>query len=152
MGYARLTLAAALVALAATPAAAASNSDTAPQPNFSQATLHGGYASRFSGEVDTGKAWVPILGTGVFIADGSGHLSGRETYLVGTQVCTAAITGTYMVESDGTGSDAITYKAESGCEGGSYTQSLAISRHGDLVLLVNTNAGNRIEEEWHSQR
>ncbi len=152
MGYARLGLTVVLVAFAAIPALAASNSDAAPQQSFSVATLRGGYAGRFSGEVDTGKAWVPILGTGVFIADGGGHLSGRETYMVGTQVCTATITGTYAVESDGTGSDAITYKAEPGCEGGSYTQSLAIASHGDLVLLVNTNAGNRIEEEWHSQR
>jgi len=152
MGYARLMLAAALVALAASPAVAAGNSDTAPGQNFSVASLHGGYASRFSGEVYTGKDWIPILGTGVFIADGSGHLSGRETFMVGTQVCTATITGTYAVEADGTGSNAIAYKAEPGCESGSYTQSLAIARHGELVLLVNTNAGNRIEEEWHSQR
>ncbi|HUC18370.1 MAG TPA: hypothetical protein VMA37_11885 [Acetobacteraceae bacterium] len=150
--HARVTLAAGLVALMAAPAVAATNGDTAAQQGFSVATLHGSYASRFSGEIDTGKAWIPILGTGVFVADGSGHLSGRETYMVGTQVCTATIAGTYAVASDGTGSDAITYKAEPGCEGGSYTQSLAIGRHGELVLLVNTNAGNRIEEEWHSQR
>ena len=152
MGHARQMLAAMLVALAATPAIAPSNGDAAPQQSFSAATLQGAYASRFSGEVESGKAWVPILGTGVFIADGSGHVSGHETYMVGTQVCTATITGTYRVASDGTGSDAITYKAEPGCEGGSYTQSLAIARHGDLVLLVNTNAGDRIKEEWHSQR
>jgi hypothetical protein len=152
MGYAGLTLAAALVALAATPAIAASNGDAAGQQKFSVASLHGGYAGSFSGEVDTGKAWVPILGTEVFMADGNGHLSGRETYMVGTQVCTATTTGTYTVESDGTGSDAITYKAEPGCQGGSYTQSLAIGDHGELVLLINTNAGDRIEEEWHSQR
>jgi hypothetical protein len=145
-------LAAALVALAATPAIAASNGDPAPQQSFSAASLQGAYASRFSGEVNTGKEWVPFLGTGVFIADGSGHVSGHETYMVGTQVCTATITGTYTVESDGTGSDAIAYKAEPGCEGGSYTQSLAIARRGELVLLVNTNAGDRIEEEWHSER
>jgi len=152
MSYARVPLAAALVALMAAPAAAATNGDTAAQQDFSVATLHGFYAGRFSGEVDIGKAWVPILGIGVFVADGSGHLSGHETYMVGTEVCTATITGTYAVASDGTGSDAITYKAEPGCEGGSYTQSLAIGHHGELVLLINTNAGNRIEEEWHSQR
>ncbi len=116
------------------------------------ATLHGGYASRFGGEIYIGKAWVPIFGTGVFIADGNGHLSGRETYTIGTQVCTATITGTYAVASDGTGSDAITFQGEPGCQGGSYTQSLAIGHHGERVLLVNTNAGNRIEEEWLSQR
>ena len=152
MRHARLTLAAALVALAATPAIAASNGDPASQQGFSVASLHGAYASRFSGEVNTGKEWVPFLGTGVFIADGSGHVSGHETYMVGTQVCTATITGTYTVESDGTGSDAVAYKAEPGCEGGSYTQAFTIARHGDLVLLVNTNAGDRIEEEWHSQQ
>ncbi len=152
MEYARCTLAAALVALVATPAIAATNGNPAPQQSFSVATLHGGYASRFSGEIAIGKAWVPILGAGVFIADGSGHLSGRETFMIGTQVCTATITGTYAVAADGTGSDAVTYKGESGCQGGSYTQSLAIGHHGDLVLLVNTDAGDRIEEEWHSQR
>ena len=152
MAHAGQTLAAALVALAATSAIAPGTGDAAPQQSFSAAALQGAYASRFSGEVDTGKAWVPILGTGVFIADGSGHLTGHETYVVGTEVCTATITGTYTVGADGTGSDAITYKAQPGCEGGSYTQSLTIARHGELVLLVNTNAGNRIEEEWHSQR
>ncbi len=152
MGYARSTFAAALVALAAGPVLAAGNGDAAPRQGFSVAALHGAYAGRFSGDVDTGKGWVPILGTGVFIADGAGHLSGRETYMVGTQVCTATIAGTYAVAADGTGSDAVTFKAEPGCQSGSYTQSLAIGRHGDLVLLVNTNAGNRIEEEWHFQR
>ena len=152
MGYKGFTVAVALAALAAAPAIAASNGDPASQHSFSVASLHGGYASQFSGEVETGKEWVPFLGTGVFIADGSGHVSGHETYMVGTQVCAATIAGTYTVGSDGTGSDAITYKTQPGCEGGSYTQSLVIARHGDLVLLVNTNAGDRIEEEWHSQR
>jgi hypothetical protein len=147
-----MTLAAALVALAAAPAIAANNGDAPPQQSFSVASLQGAYASRFSGEVETGKVWVPFLGTGVFIADGSGHLSGHETYMVGTQVCTATIAGTYTVESDGTGSDAVAYKTEPGCEGGSYTQAFTIARHGELVLLVNTNVGDRIEEEWHSQQ
>lgn len=154
--HARLALAAAFVALlaipAATPAAAAMNGDTSSRQGFSVASLHGAYAGRFSGEIDIGKSWVPILGTGVFIADGSGHLSGRETYVLGAQACTATITGTYEVAPDGTGSDTVTYQAEPGCAGGSYTQGLAIARHGALVLLVNTNAGNRIEEEWYAQR
>ena len=151
MAYARLTLAAALVALAAAPALAAGNGDASPQQKFSAASLHGAYAGIFRGEVFTGKAWEPFLGTGVFIADGGGHLSGHETYKVGTQVCTATISGTYTVESDGAGSDAVTFTAEPGCQGGKYTQSLAIADHGELVLLVNTNA-DRIEEEWHSQQ
>ncbi|HEV2302290.1 MAG TPA: hypothetical protein VGR91_12040 [Stellaceae bacterium] len=118
---------------------------------FSLASLNGSYAAIFSGEVPNGSGSLPMLGTGVFIADGKGHLRGRETYTLGTAVCEAKVSGTYRVEPDGRGTAALDFTAlTKGCASGSYTQSLVIARRGSLVLLANTN-GQRIEEEWHRQ-
>ncbi len=123
----------------------------AAQKGFGLSNLKGTYAGIFSGKANTGSRLIPLLGTGIFIADGAGNLSGHETYTFGTTACEAAIKGTYSINPDGTGTDSVTFTpATSGCIGGSYTQSLAIGSSGDLVLLSNTN-GDQINEEWHLQ-
>jgi hypothetical protein len=74
-----------------------------------------------------------------------------DTYTIDTTVCEAEISGSYTINADGTGTDAVTFTSSSdGCTSGSYTQSLAIAKHGALVLLSNTN-GNQINEEWYLQ-
>jgi hypothetical protein len=122
---------------------------------FSMHSLKGGYASTFSGKLNIGGGTlVPIMGTGLFIADGHGHLTGHETYTVDTTVCDASISGSYTIDPDGTGTDSITFTppaSETNCQGGSYTQSLAIAENRKLVLLSNTN-GDQIDEQWHRQR
>jgi hypothetical protein len=119
---------------------------------YSKASLNGSYAGIFSGTIphDTGSE--TILGTGVFIADGKGHLSGKETYTVGKTTCQATLSGTYTVKRDGQGTDSITFTpTTAGCTGGSYTQSLVIGGGGSLVLLANTN-GQLIQEQWYLQQ
>jgi hypothetical protein len=91
------------------------------------------------------------LGTGVFVSDGAGNLSGHQTYTASTTVCEAAIKGTYTVNPDGTGTASIHFTSTTpGCKDGSYTQSLVIGNAGALVLLSNTN-GDQIDEERHLQ-
>lgn len=141
-----------LRAAAALAALSAIAGGGAAAQSFSAASLEGSYAGTFTGETPHDGGFLPIIGTGVFIADGKGHLRGRETYTLGTAVCEATLRGTYRVEPDGRGSAAITFTALSkGCAGGSYTQSLVIAKGGALVLLANTD-GQRIEERWYRQR
>ncbi|HUO03649.1 MAG TPA: hypothetical protein VMU16_00500 [Candidatus Binataceae bacterium] len=124
----------------------------AARAGFSTASMKGSYAGIFSGQANTGESLISLLGTGIFIADGKGNLTGHETYTFGTTPCQAAILGTYQVDADGSGTDSVTFTTSSpGCVSGAYTQSLAIADKGDLVLLSNTN-GDQINEEWHRQK
>ncbi len=126
----------------------------AADDGFSLHSLKGSYASSFSGKINVGGTLLPILGTGLFIADGDGHLTGHETYTVDTTVCDASISGTYTINPDGTGADSATFTppaSETNCSGGSYTQSLVIGDQRKTVLLSNTN-GDQLNEEWHRQR
>lgn len=128
-------------------------SAVAARDGFSLSSLRGSYAGIFSGEIESGANALPIVGSGIFVADGRGHLSGHETYAVGTgTACEASISGTYTISPDGSGADSIAFKTSTdGCSGGTYTQALAIAHGGALVLLTNTN-GDQISEEWHLQR
>ncbi|MGH7814628.1 MAG: hypothetical protein ACREQI_11590 [Candidatus Binataceae bacterium] len=119
---------------------------------FSLASVKGAYAGIFSGQANTGESLIPLLGTGVFISNGKGNLSGHETYTIGTMVCDAQISGTYTVDPDGTGAASIAFSTLTpGCTGGSYTQSLAIADGGKTILLSNTN-GDQINEQWHTEK
>jgi hypothetical protein len=130
---------------------ASCNGNASAQKAFSLSSLKGSYAGIFFGKINTGTQLIPLLGTGVFISDGAGNLSGHETFTINTTPCEATIKGTYTVNPDGTGTDSATFTATTpGCSGGSYTQSLVIGSAGDLVLLSNTN-GDQINEEWHLQ-
>lgn len=125
--------------------------DAEAHRGFSLASLKGSYAGIFSGKINTGGGLLRILGTGIFLADGHGNLIGHESYTVVTTPCEASISGTYMINSDGSGTDSVTFTTSTpGCTGGSYTQALAIAGRGELVLLSNTN-GDQINEEWHLQ-
>lgn len=125
--------------------------DAQAHRGFSLASLKGSYAGIFSGKINTDGGLLRILGTGIFIADGHGNLTGHESYTVVTTPCEASISGTYVINPDGSGTDSATFTTSTpGCTGGSYTQSLAIADRGDLVLLSNTN-GDQINEEWHLQ-
>jgi hypothetical protein len=147
----RLMTYATLIALSLLCISCGGNGNAAAQSTFSLASLSGSYAGSFSGSINTGTQLLPILGTGIFVADGAGNLTGHETYTLVSTPCEAAIKGTYKVNPDGSGIDTITVTPSTpGCTGGSYTQSLAIGRSNQLVLLSNTN-GDRINEEWYLQ-
>src|SRR2546430_9590046 len=79
---------------------------------FSVASINGTYASLFSGHFLINNTQVLFAGTGLFIADGRGNLTGSETFNVGGQICDdVIITGTYTGNPNGTGSDAITFSS-----------------------------------------
>lgn len=121
----------------------------AAKKDFSLSSIKGSYAGIFSGKTSSG---IKLLGTGVFVSDGEGGLTGHETLTIGTAVCEATIKGTYTVNPDGSGKDSIHFTATApGCSGGSYTQSLVIGGSGELILLSNTN-GDQLNEEWHLQK
>ena len=131
---------------------AASRGKASAHKGFRMSSLKGSYAGIFSGKINTGTKLVPLLGTGVFVSDGEGNLSGHETFTVDIKVCEGTIKGTYTVKPDGSGTDSVDLKpTTTGCVGGHYTQSLAIADSGELVLLSNTN-GDQLNEEWHLQK
>ena len=138
-----------LAAIALLFVSGAGNGTAAAKKGFGLSSIKGSYASIFSGKASSGVA---VLGTGVFVSDGKGGLSGHETFSVDSTVCEATINGTYTVNPDGTGTDAIDFTTTTpGCDSGSYTQSLAIGGSGELILLSNTN-GDLINEQWHLQK
>jgi len=142
---------AACILIAMSVVLTAYSSGQAAPANFSLASLKGSYAGLFSGHISTPGGMLPILGTGIFIADGAGKLSGHESYTVSGAPCTATIFGTYTVSPDGSGTLAAKFTTNTpGCVSGSYTQSLAIAQRGRLVLLSNSNA-DQITEQWHLQ-
>ncbi len=138
-----------LAAIGLLLAPAAGGGTAAAKKGFGLSSIKGSYAGIFSGKTSSG---LELLGTGVFISDGEGGLTGHETFTVDATVCDATIKGTYTVNPDGTGADSIDFTTTTpGCTSGSYTQSLAVGGSGELVLLSNTN-GDRINEEWHLQK
>jgi hypothetical protein len=112
--------------------------------------VRGWYSSIFSGFLITPPTAQPFAGTGLFVSDGKGNLTGHETFNLNGHACQYQIKGTYSVSADGTGSNAIAYtNGGSGCPDGSYTQSLAVVGDGDLILLSNTNSPDVATEHWH---
>ncbi len=112
--------------------------------------VRGWYSSVFSGFLVTSPAPQPFAGTGLFVSDGKGNLTGHETFNLNGHACQYQIKGTYTVGADGTGSNAIAFtNGGSGCPDGSYTQSLAVVGDGDLILLSNTNSPDVATEHWY---
>jgi len=112
--------------------------------------VSGNYASSFSGYAIASGSLQPFAGTGLFISDGNGNLSGHETVNFDGNACDYQIHGTYTVASDGTGTDAIDFvNGGSGCSGGSYIQSLVVVDAGDMILLSNTNSPDVATEHWY---
>jgi hypothetical protein len=84
----------ALAALALSPAAWAN-----PPDQCSQATLNGAYMSSQSGTLNG----LPLVQVNRIVADGQGGFTGSGTVVVNGVVSTVAITATYTVNSDCTG-------------------------------------------------
>ncbi len=112
--------------------------------------LRGWYSSIFSGFLITSPSPQPFAGTGLFVSDGKGNLTGHETFNLNGHACRYQIKGAYTVGADGTGSNAIAFtNGGSGCPDGSYTQSLTVVGDGDLILLSNTNSPDVATEHWY---
>ena len=111
---------------------------------FSNKSFKGSYGVGFSG---TDLTVGPIAGTGILVADGNGNLTGTETIKDGPIVCNESFSGTYGINSDGTGTGSVTVTStpDGGiCEasvGNVITFSLVLSGNGssNQIKLSETN-------------
>ena len=98
------------------------------QPPYTAADFKGSYGIGVSGTViftppATGPApdcsnWtavsLPIAITGLLTANGTGDLTGTETFNVQGEVCVGTTAGTYTVNSNGTGTLSVTFTPNAG--------------------------------------
>ncbi len=114
---------------------------------YTDKIIKGKYAFSFSVAVPEGSAGTDFIGgAGVYRADGAGNLTGTESYnstVGGTdhQCTDVAISGTYTVNPDGTGTDAITLSSSDPSCTGSFSQALVIAEHGKEVKATNLQNG-----------
>jgi hypothetical protein len=99
--------------------------------SYNNKSLKGTYAERFTGSVGTvanpfpaGTA-VPQSGTGTETADGKGNFSANLVFSIGGSTCSGTVTGTYVVNPDGTGTSTGTFTPNatppSGLPAGNYS-------------------------------
>ena len=121
-------------------------------PGFSNRNIKGSYAGTFEGVVIKNGVAPQIAGTGVYTADGKGKFTGQESFVFDGHPCEdVAVTGTYSVNPDGSGSTVLTFtSATPGCSG-SVPQKLAIADSGKLVVFVNIGSGQEVTETWRQQ-
>jgi hypothetical protein len=122
-----------------------SGSSASAQTGFSLASIKGSYGFSFSVAVPGTNTVDFIGGTGVYHSDGAGHLSGTESYNStnnGGHSCTnVAISGTYAVNPDGTGTDTLNLSSSDPECTGSFDQSLVIADGGKIVKATNIQPG-----------
>lgn len=125
------------------------------QSTFSNASIKGSYALSFAVAIGGTTGTSFAAGTGVIVADGVGDLSGSESFSVTSgSVCTGlALSGTYTINPDGTGTALINYTSSSNpkCTG-SLTQILAIADGGQVVKTANVNTNvAQLSGDWTRQ-
>ena len=124
---------------------------------FNLRTLKGNYAFSFSAAIPGAASVDFVGGTGVFHVDGAGHLSGTESYNFttnggGHSCLNVVISGTYTVNPDGTGTDALTLSSSHPECSESFEQALAIAQGGKVVKAANLQPGVAlIAGEWTRQ-
>lgn len=71
---------------------------------FNNHDFKGSYAFRLAGPSSIVLANESLtVATGIFLADGAGHLTGHGTFRSAGITCVATISGTYNIDTDGTG-------------------------------------------------
>lgn len=65
--------------------------------------LNASFAFGFAGTVISGPATGPIAGTGIFAFTNAGTVTGTETFNAVGTVCNGTLSGTYTLDTDGTG-------------------------------------------------
>ncbi len=121
---------------------------------FSTASIRGSYATSYCVALPNPSGPTQFLsGTGIFQADGAGHLTGHEITNTNGQVCSGTMTGTYAVNPDGTGALSVTFTATTpGCTDVSFQQSLVILDSGRIVRVADMMPTEvTIFEEWQKQ-
>jgi hypothetical protein len=118
---------------------------------FSNRNIRGTYAGQFSGVVIEGGTPLNVVGSGIFVADGTGNISGHESYVFNGSPCTVKVSGTYQVNYDGGGSTTITLSAGPATCDDTFTENLAIADGGHTILFSNTGAGQEVTGTWRLQ-
>jgi hypothetical protein len=99
---------------------------------FSAASLNGQYAYQVAGFDFTNNVNLPFKEAGVFTADGKGNItSGNDDFSEGSSPFSDPTTGTYTVESDGTGSIILNISNST-----SVTLALTVASSSKLLLTV----------------
>ena len=82
---------------------------------FSNRNLRGTYAETFSGFAGTAANpfatpnSIPQSGTGLETADGNGNFTASIVFSIGGSTCAGTVTGTYVVNANGTGTSTGTF-------------------------------------------
>lgn len=122
--------------------------------------LFGRYSFSFSGFVsDSFPSPVGyVSGVGQFTSNGRGGITGVETENLNGVICKYTVVGTYNINSDGTGTDALTATPAGGpCNAPvSFAQSIAVASGGAVVKVISgtTQRGTNqvtIQQEWVRQ-
>jgi hypothetical protein len=141
-------------ALAVVACGCGGGSSAHAQMGFSTASINGSYGISYCVALPTASGPTQFLsGTGLYEADGAGHLTGAETTNANGQVCTGNLTGTYTVNRNGTGTASVTFTpTTAGCSPVSFQQSLVIVDGGQIVRVADTIPTEvTISEEWQKQ-
>jgi len=113
--------------------------------------LHGTYRITFTGFVpSTGRL---ESGFGIFVLDGTGHISGTEVFNAGGTVCrNVAVTGTYTLGTNGIGDVSADFSSSAAGCSGHFNSSLLVLDGGDLIRAISTDPNFvTISEEWRRQ-
>jgi hypothetical protein len=118
---------------------------------FSNRSIRGNYAGVLSGVILQNGTPLNVVGSGIFIADGKGNITGHESYVFNGIPCTATISGTCSVNSDGSGTDSIRLNSGTAGCGDGFTQALAIADGGHTIVFNNNGPGQEVTETWRLQ-
>lgn len=124
------------------------------QRPFSTSSIRGSYGTSYIVALSNLSGPTQFLsGTGIYYADGAGHLTGEETTNTNGQVCSGTLTGSYTVNPNGTGTASVTFAATTpGCSDVSIEQNLVIVDSGRIVRVADTMPTEvTILEEWQKQ-
>jgi hypothetical protein len=124
---------------------------------FSNKDLKGTYTEKFSGFVgttanpfSTGTS-LPQSGTGTETADGKGNFTANLVFNIGGSTCSGTVTGTYVVNADGSGTSTGTFAPNAAAptgipaenyacpEGALQDEAFTIVTH-DTVDFISTDA------------
>jgi hypothetical protein len=138
-----------VLAILAVVAIVAATRDTGrASTGYSNFSVRGTYRVTFTGvSLATGK---PESGVGVFVADGTGGITGVESYNGGGRLCQdVAVNGTYDVQPNGMGTKTATFSSPvPGCSG-DFSLGFVVLKGGDLVKAFAAGSGFvTLSEDW----
>jgi hypothetical protein len=118
---------------------------------YSAYSIRGTYRITFTGL--SLPSMSPESGVGVFVADGTGHITGTEVLNSGGKVCPdVTVTATYTVNVIGIGTLSADFTSPTpGCSG-HFNSSLLVLDGGNVVKSVGTDPGFvTLSEEWRRE-